>query len=56
VVIAASSYDSTEGQPRWNAEADLAPPYGVINMIDLVTLCFNYGKKGLTLIGSQGCG
>jgi parallel beta-helix repeat protein len=45
IVTAATIYGCRQGEPEWNSEADLAAPYGVINMQDLVTICFNYGKK-----------
>jgi parallel beta-helix repeat protein len=45
VTIAATAYGCVKGDPKWNQLADLAPPYGKINMLDLVTIIFYYGKK-----------
>jgi len=44
VVIACASYGSKEGYPNWNQFADLAPPYGIINIYDIVTIAVNCGK------------
>jgi len=44
VVIACASYGSKEGKPNWNQFADLAPPYGIINIYDIVTIAVNCGK------------
>jgi hypothetical protein len=45
VVLAASAYGSVRGSSNWNPKADLAPPYGIINMLDLVTIIYHYGQK-----------
>lgn len=45
VVSISSSYQSQKGDLNWNPEADLAEPYGMINMLDLVTCVFHYGEK-----------
>lgn len=45
IVAIASIYGCKEGDPNFNPEADLAPPYGVINMLDLVTCAYHYGQK-----------
>lgn len=45
VVMASSIYGHRKGEPGWNEEADVAAPYGAINLIDLVTICASYGKK-----------
>lgn len=44
VVLIASVYDSKEGESNWNPDADLAPPYGIINIYDLVTCTYYFGK------------
>lgn len=45
VVLAATAYGSTPGDPNWTPVADLAPPYGKVNLYDLVTILSNYGKQ-----------
>lgn len=44
IALAASLYGCTDGEPQWLPEADLAPPYGIIDISDLVTICVHYGK------------
>jgi hypothetical protein len=44
VVQAAAGYLSTEGELAWNQFADLAPPFGLIDIYDLVTISSHYGK------------
>jgi len=44
VVLACVAYGSKEGYPNWNPLADLAPPYGIINIYDIVTIAVNCGK------------
>ena len=44
VVLAASIYGCRVGEPGWNSEADVAPPYGIINILDLITIAANYGQ------------
>jgi nitrous oxidase accessory protein NosD len=41
----ASIYGSREIEPCWNPEADLAPPYGKIDILDLVTCTGHCGEK-----------
>jgi len=45
IVLIASIYGSREGDPNWNADADLAPPYGVIDIYDIVTCVSCFGKQ-----------
>jgi parallel beta-helix repeat protein len=45
IVQAAASYGSKEGDPNWNANANLAQSYGVIDILDLVTITAHYGEK-----------
>jgi hypothetical protein len=45
LVQAAACYYAVEGQPNWNQFADLAPPWKLIDILDLVTISSNYGKK-----------
>ncbi|MBE0519972.1 right-handed parallel beta-helix repeat-containing protein [Candidatus Bathyarchaeota archaeon] len=44
IVLIASIYGCEEGEPYWNPEADLAPPYGKIDIYDLVTCVYHYGQ------------
>ena len=44
VTLAAASYGSTEGDPNWNPDADVAPLWGVIDIYDLVTIASKYGS------------
>jgi hypothetical protein len=39
-----SAYGCRASEPGWIPEADEAPPYGVIDLIDLVTICSHYGN------------
>lgn len=45
ILLAISAYGSREGDADWNPEADLAPPYGKINLFDLVTIAYHYGES-----------
>jgi len=45
IVQAAIAYGSRQGDPNWNPFADLAPPWRIINILDLVTATANYGKE-----------
>lgn len=44
-VLALAAYDSVEGDSNWNPLADLASPYGIINIYDMVMLTYHYGKQ-----------
>ena len=44
IVLAASCYGSTPGDPNWNPEADLARPWNVIEICDVVTIASRYGR------------
>lgn len=45
IVAIASIYNCKEGELKWNPEADLAQPYGKIDIFDLVTVAAHYGEK-----------
>ena len=45
IVLIASIYGSREGDLGWIPEADIAPPYGIINIYDLVTCAYHYGEE-----------
>jgi len=44
VVIIATAYGSHLGGPQWNPWADIAEPYGKIDLIDLVTCVGHFGE------------
>jgi hypothetical protein len=43
VVLVSIAYGSKPGDPNWNPEADVAPAYNLINILDLVTVTSRYG-------------
>jgi hypothetical protein len=45
VVTIASAYGSTPSSPNWNPHADIAPPYGKIDIPDVVLCISHYGEK-----------
>jgi len=45
VATAAKAWGSKEGDSNWNPIVDLVPPYGLIDIFDLVIIAKNYGKK-----------
>lgn len=45
VVMMLSIYGCREREPEWNANADLAPQYGVIDIYDFVTCAYHYGQE-----------
>jgi len=45
LVIMSSMYGCRKGEPNWHVSADLAPPYGKIDILDLVTCIGHYGEK-----------
>lgn len=45
IVLATVAYGSKLGDPHWNPRADIAPPWGVINIYDIVTIASNYVRK-----------
>jgi hypothetical protein len=44
LVMLAKAWDSRPGDPNWNPDCDLAAPFGVIGLTDLVTLALHYGE------------
>lgn len=44
VVMVATAYGSREGDPDWNPDADIAPPWGGIDLYDAVTILYHYGE------------
>jgi len=45
LVLIADIYRCTEDDPEWNPQADLAPPYGVIDIADIVTAIGRYRQS-----------
>lgn len=45
LVTTASAYGSTPSSPNWNPRCDIAEPYGIVNIFDLVTIAINYGEE-----------
>lgn len=45
VVRAAVAYDSTPSDLNWNPHCDIAEPYGIIDIFDIVTIAMNYGEE-----------
>jgi hypothetical protein len=45
VVVMAQAYGSRKGDSNWNADADIAPPWGCVDIFDLVMCTSYYGKK-----------
>ena len=43
IVLAAASYGTRPGDPNWKEEADVAKPYGYIDICDIVTIASRYG-------------
>jgi len=44
LVLFSAAWRSHPGDTNWNSECDIAPPYGVISLSDLVTLAMHYGQ------------
>lgn len=44
VVIVSGAYGATPEDMNWNANADLAYHYGIIDVFDLVSVVFHYGE------------
>jgi len=44
IVLMATSFYSREGDPDWIPEADLAPLWGFIDIFDIATCAYHYGK------------
>ena len=44
LILLANAFNSKPGDPNWNALADIAPPYGIIGLTDLVALATLYGQ------------
>ena len=44
LVLIANALKSKLGDPNWNPSADIASPYGVISLTDVVWCAYHYGK------------
>ncbi|MCK4478194.1 right-handed parallel beta-helix repeat-containing protein [Candidatus Bathyarchaeota archaeon] len=45
VVLACSAYTSTPSDPHWNPHCDIAEPYGIIDIFDIVMIAGSYGEE-----------
>jgi hypothetical protein len=45
LVLITAIYRCTEDDPEWNPQADLAPLYGMIDIVDIVTASGRYGQS-----------
>ena len=43
IVLISIAYGSQPGDPNWNPDADIAPPWDAIDILDLVTCSSKYG-------------
>ena len=44
IILASTSYHSNEGDVRWNANVNFAPPWDAIDIFDIVTIIYHYGE------------
>jgi hypothetical protein len=44
VVLCVRAYQSTPADPRWNPRCDLAEPYGVVDLFDIMVIAGSYGE------------
>jgi len=45
VVLVCRAYSSTPSDPNWNCHCDIAEPYGVIDIFDIVKIVESYGEE-----------
>ncbi|UCG36643.1 MAG: right-handed parallel beta-helix repeat-containing protein [Candidatus Bathyarchaeota archaeon] len=45
VVRCGSAYGSTPSSPNWNPHCDIAEPYGIVDILDIVLVAGNYGES-----------
>lgn len=45
VVSAGTAYSSTPVNPHWNCHCNIAEPYGVVDIFDIVMICSSYGEE-----------
>ena len=44
IISAAASYHCSQDEACWNSNANFAPPWNVIDILDLVTIAYHYGE------------
>lgn len=44
-VLVCVAYTSTPSDPHWNPHCDIAEPYGIIDIYDVVMMAGSYGKE-----------
>jgi hypothetical protein len=54
LTLISGSYGTREGQSGWEYMADIADPYKVVGLSDVVTLARNYGKTGTYITDLSG--
>ena len=45
VVLGASAYQAVPGDYHWNPRCDIAEPYDIIDIFDIVMICQSYGEE-----------
>ncbi|MGB9135007.1 MAG: hypothetical protein WCC63_05440 [Candidatus Bathyarchaeia archaeon] len=45
LVLFAGAYGSTPSNPNWNPYCDIAEPYGIVDIFDMVTIASSYGEE-----------
>jgi len=45
IVLGAGAYGTNSLDPEWNPQCDIAPPWNVIDIFDLVTIASHYGEE-----------
>ena len=45
IVLGAGVYGTNSLDPEWNPQCDIAPPWNVIDIFDLVTIASHYGEE-----------
>lgn len=45
LVLTADAYGSTPSDLNWNPHCDIAEPYGIIDIFDIVTIAMSYGEE-----------
>jgi len=45
VMLCVNAYQATPSEPHWNPRCDLATPYNVIDIFDIMTIVASYGEE-----------
>ena len=45
IISVASVYRIREEESKWLPQADLAPPWGIIDILDIVTAAYHHGQQ-----------